>query len=144
MKRTFIILSVSVLLMNCVENESEHIVFPELISASATIVSTSTGGLDRTFEIKGKYKDGQYPVKDIKIAYRSTDTANRTNPKSLIILKSVDPLDSNTFKVEFEASTTKVYYIAFYFISENSATYSETYGLSVVGNEVEFNKIFPY
>jgi hypothetical protein len=143
MKRTFIFICISILLTQCIENESEHIIFPELISTEASIMSTSPSGLDRTFEIKGEFSRGQFPLEDIKIAYRSINTANRTNPKSLIILKSVDLQDGNTFMVELETSTAYTYYIAFYFVSDNGGIYSDTYSLSVVGNEVLFYKIFP-
>jgi hypothetical protein len=120
--------------MQCIENESEHIILPELTSVSATIVSTSEFGHERIFEIKGKYKDGQYPIKDIKWA---------TGFQLYSLHDSVDFLDLNTFEVEFYTWQTQGFEMVFYFISENNATYSDKYLFTVAGNEVRVTKLFP-
>jgi len=135
MKHTFIMLSVSFLLMQCIENESEHVVLPEVISVTSTIVSTPEFGRTRFFKIKGKYVNGQDPVKDIKIA-SGTDG----QPKYFYIYQSVDFLDSNTFEVEFETTEIQGFDMTFYFITENHATYSGNYLFMVVGNEVRVTK----
>ena len=138
MKSAFTILSVFFLFTQCTENESENIILPKLISASVS-------SFDNDFpyyhvEFTGKFNEGQDPVKDIRIA-GSKNISN--DPRSFSLGKSVQLLDSHTFSGEFEIEFFSPYYIAFYFISENAATYSEIYSFSFVDNKPVFKQVFP-
>jgi hypothetical protein len=140
MKKIFIIL-VYILLIRCTENESQNVILPKLISASASLISTTSWG-DHIFEIKGNFRAGQSPVQDIKIALGVNTTPN-VNPKSLFIGKSVELLDSDTFRVQFQVDPDYTNYVSFYFISEKTCTYSETYAIYMYGADLRFVRIFP-
>lgn len=136
MKRAVIILSVFVLFTQCTENESENVILPRIISASAALLSDYPY---RRVEYIGKFNDGQDPVKDIKIAW-STNVTIDMDPRFFSMSESAQFLDSHTFKIVLETGPFGSDYIAFYFISENTATYSEIYSLSVVDNKPVFEQ----
>jgi hypothetical protein len=139
MKIAVIILSVFVLFTQCTENEPKNIILPKLVSVSASLLEND---VKYRVEFTGTFNDGQDPVKEIKIAWSRNMNIDK-DPRGFSIGKSAQFLDSHTFKVEFETDPYGVYYVAFNFISENTATYSETYSFSVVKNKPVFEQVFP-
>ena len=73
-----------------------------VISATATAV-----GRDNRFyvvEVTGKFKEGNVPITDIKIASR--ENVDFTHPKFLFMGESVERVDSETFKIQLKVDPT--------------------------------------
>ena len=139
MKRAFFIFSICLTLTQCTENETERIIFPELTSLSASII----GKVNRynLVEFTGQFTEGHVPLEDIKFGWR--ENANTSDPKLFWFDKSVERLNANTFKVQMQVDPADPYAIAFNFVSEGMATFSESYTLTVANDQAKLVRSYP-
>lgn len=143
MKKILATLSILMVFTQCSENEPEIVVLPKLISLSAAMIS-QTGPYHYRIEFKGQFSDGEDPVNAIKLA-RGVNNTPGINPKSLYIDNSVNVVrgDSNTFTAQIEIDSDYWTMVSFYFISENTPTYSETYSYNYFDGKSHLSQIYP-